>query len=37
VNQIVSDHNGFIRYSDIKPHGSLFTMEFPVGQRSAQG
>ena len=28
VNQIVSDHNGFIRYSDRKPLGSIFAMEF---------
>jgi len=35
VNQIVSDHNGFVRFSEIKPHGSLFTMEFPLGERSA--
>ena len=28
VNQIVSDHNGFIRYSDRKPTGTVFTMEF---------
>jgi two-component system nitrogen regulation sensor histidine kinase NtrY len=31
VNQIVSDHNGFVRFSEIKPHGSLFTMEVPIG------
>ena len=30
VNQIVSDHNGFIRYSDRKPLGSIFAMEFRV-------
>jgi two-component system nitrogen regulation sensor histidine kinase NtrY len=28
VNQIVSDHNGYIRYSDRKPKGTVFTMEF---------
>jgi two-component system nitrogen regulation sensor histidine kinase NtrY len=36
VNQIVSDHNGFIRFSEIKPHGSQFTMEFPVGEHAAR-
>jgi two-component system nitrogen regulation sensor histidine kinase NtrY len=35
VNQIVSDHNGFIRFSELKPHGTLFTMEFPIGERAA--
>ncbi len=28
VNQIVSDHNGDIRYAENKPHGSVFSMEF---------
>jgi two-component system nitrogen regulation sensor histidine kinase NtrY len=28
VNQIVSDHNGYIRYSDRKPRGTVFSMEF---------
>ncbi|MCH8886417.1 MAG: PAS domain-containing protein [SAR324 cluster bacterium] len=28
VNQIVSDHNGFIRYSDRKPKGAIFSLEF---------
>lgn len=28
VNQIVSDHNGYIRYSDRKPKGTTFSMEF---------
>lgn len=28
VNQIVSDHNGYIRYSDRKPTGTVFSMEF---------
>ncbi|MBI4082464.1 MAG: PAS domain-containing protein [Candidatus Lambdaproteobacteria bacterium] len=28
VNQIVSDHDGYIRYADRRPHGSVFTMEF---------
>ena len=28
VNQIVSDHNGYIRYSDRKPKGSVFSLEF---------
>ncbi|HUJ76538.1 MAG TPA: ATP-binding protein, partial [bacterium] len=28
VNQIVSDHNGEIRYAENKPHGSVFSMEF---------
>jgi two-component system nitrogen regulation sensor histidine kinase NtrY len=35
VYQIVSDHNGLIRYSGRKPHGSLFTIELPVGGHSA--
>jgi two-component system nitrogen regulation sensor histidine kinase NtrY len=30
VNQIVSDHEGYIRYSDRKPHGSVFSIELPV-------
>ena len=30
VNQIVSDHNGYIRYSDRKPRGTVFSMEFRV-------
>ncbi|MBI3992592.1 MAG: PAS domain-containing protein [Candidatus Lambdaproteobacteria bacterium] len=30
VNQIVSDHNGFMRYSERKPSGSRFSMEFPL-------
>jgi two-component system nitrogen regulation sensor histidine kinase NtrY len=30
VNQIVSDHNGFVRYADRKPHGSVFSIELPV-------
>ena len=30
VNQIVSDHNGFMRYSERKPSGSTFSMEFPL-------
>lgn len=30
VNQIVSDHNGYIRYNDRKPKGSVFSMEFRV-------
>lgn len=28
VNQIVSDHQGYIRYSALKPHGSQFAIEF---------
>ena len=28
VNQIVSDHNGYIRYSDRKPKGTVFSLEF---------
>ncbi len=28
VNQIVSDHNGEVRYAPNKPHGSVFSMEF---------
>jgi two-component system nitrogen regulation sensor histidine kinase NtrY len=28
VNQIVSDHDGYIRYADRRPQGSVFTMEF---------
>ena len=28
VNQIISDHQGFIRYSDRKPSGSIFSIEF---------
>ena len=28
VNQIVSDHNGYIRYSDRKPKGTTLSMEF---------
>jgi len=30
VNQIVSDHSGYIRYADHKPRGSVFSMEFRV-------
>jgi len=30
VNQIVSDHSGFVRYSDRKPSGSIFSIELPV-------
>jgi two-component system nitrogen regulation sensor histidine kinase NtrY len=30
VNQIVSDHSGFVRYSDRKPNGSIFSIELPV-------
>jgi len=30
VNQIVSDHEGFVRYADRKPHGSIFSIELPV-------
>ncbi len=28
VNQIVSDHNGYVRYSERKPRGTVFSMEF---------
>ncbi|MDH4247484.1 MAG: ATP-binding protein, partial [Deltaproteobacteria bacterium] len=28
VNQIISDHNGYIRYTDRKPKGTIFTIEF---------
>ena len=28
VNQIVSDHFGYIRYSERKPRGSVFSIEF---------
>ncbi|MDH5752412.1 MAG: ATP-binding protein [Deltaproteobacteria bacterium] len=28
VNQIISDHNGYIRFTDRKPRGTIFTMEF---------
>jgi two-component system nitrogen regulation sensor histidine kinase NtrY len=28
VNQIVSDHNGVVRYAPNTPHGSVFSMEF---------
>ena len=28
VNQIVSDHHGYIRYFDRKPSGSIFAIEF---------
>jgi nitrogen-specific signal transduction histidine kinase len=28
VNQIVSDHNGDVRYAPNRPHGSVFSMEF---------
>jgi two-component system nitrogen regulation sensor histidine kinase NtrY len=28
VNQIVSDHNGEVRYAPNRPHGSVFSMEF---------
>lgn len=30
VNQIVSDHNGYIRYSDRKPKGAVFSLEFRI-------
>jgi two-component system nitrogen regulation sensor histidine kinase NtrY len=30
VNQIVSDHGGFVRYSGREPNGSIFSMELPV-------
>jgi two-component system nitrogen regulation sensor histidine kinase NtrY len=30
VNQIVSDHNGYVRYSAREPHGSSFTLEFSL-------
>lgn len=30
VNQIVSDHHGFIRYTENKPQGSIFSIEFPL-------
>jgi two-component system nitrogen regulation sensor histidine kinase NtrY len=32
VNQIVSDHNGVVRYAPNKPHGSVFSMEFRLAQ-----
>ena len=28
VNQIISDHHGYIRYFDRKPSGSIFSIEF---------
>ena len=28
VNQIISDHHGYIRYFDRKPSGSIFAIEF---------
>jgi len=28
VNQIVSDHGGYIRHADARPRGTVFTMEF---------
>lgn len=30
VLQIISDHNGFIRQQNLKPHGSNFTIELPI-------
>jgi len=37
VNQIISDHHGFIRYAENTPSGSTFSMEFtlPAAARSA--
>lgn len=32
VNQIVSDHNGVVRYAPNKPHGSVFSMEFSLAR-----
>jgi two-component system nitrogen regulation sensor histidine kinase NtrY len=31
VNQIISDHHGFIRYSERKPTGSVFSIELRAG------
>ncbi len=31
VNQIISDHHGYIRYFDRKPSGSIFSIEFRAG------
>ena len=30
VNNIVSDHNGYIRVKDNKPQGTRFTIELPI-------
>jgi len=31
VNSIVTDHGGFVRIRDNKPHGAVFVVELPVG------
>ena len=33
VSQIVSDHKGYIRSQNIQPHGTLFTIEFPIDKK----
>ena len=30
VNQIVADHQGYLRFEDVLPHGTRFTVELPV-------
>jgi two-component system nitrogen regulation sensor histidine kinase NtrY len=30
VSSIVTEHHGFVRVRDNKPHGSRFVLEFPV-------
>ena len=34
VSTIVSDHNGYIRVHDNDPHGSIFTIELPLTNKS---
>jgi two-component system nitrogen regulation sensor histidine kinase NtrY len=31
VNSVITDHNGFVRVKDIKPHGACFIVELPAG------
>jgi two-component system nitrogen regulation sensor histidine kinase NtrY len=33
VSTIVTDHHGFVRVRDNKPHGSRFVLEFPVKEQ----
>jgi two-component system, NtrC family, nitrogen regulation sensor histidine kinase NtrY len=30
VATIVTDHHGFVRFHDNRPHGSRFVLEFPI-------